>query len=464
MTMRQADDSDAGVVLITTLLLITLLLAVAAGALLLSRTDLMISRNLLTSAQALWLARTGTEIGKNWLEENLAGASLPVTLGPEELANGTYTVRIAALGNAEYQLTASGSGAEGSRRVVEEIVRLPDFTPDGVVTSDGDGLHADFDDHSGGIGRRIPDFSLDGRNHAPDGTLSARCPNVSPFATTQAGAHDDLVTAADTLKHEVVTRANSFCQADGSSLAGPCTPGLSWVRGTGVAPRFLTGACVVTNPSCFLNLNLSAPALRATGFPVSVHLPTMPEDRGPFAPLPDAMSLALLLNTTERVRLQTAINDILQYTTDLAEEKILHLSHSLGGGSHTYGTWNEPKVTQVEDGADALDVNGGAEVNGVGVLIIPRVVRLSNATLNWQGIVLVVGDGDLQVEDANACGQILGAIVVHDDAASDRKLDLDLVRRGGSCPPFAVNYSCETVSRALTLFMRTVSWTEKFGA
>jgi hypothetical protein len=27
-----------------------------------------------------------------------------------------------------------------------------------------------------------------------------------------------------------------------------------------------------------------------------------------------------------------------------------------------------------------------------------------------------------------------------------------------------VNYSCETVSRAVTLFMRTVSWTEKFGA
>src|SRR5439155_23380794 len=110
-TMRQTEGTEAGVVLITTLLLITLLLAVAAGALMLSRTDLLISRNLLTGAQALWLAQTGSEMGKNWLEENLAGALLPMTLGPEELAAGTYTVRIATLGNAEYQLTASGAAA-----------------------------------------------------------------------------------------------------------------------------------------------------------------------------------------------------------------------------------------------------------------------------------------------------------------------------------------------------------------
>ena len=462
--MRQANGAEAGVVLITTLLLITLLLAVAAGALLLSRTDLVISRNLLTSAQALWLAQTGSEIGKNWLEENLAGASLPMTLGPEELADGTYTVYIAALGNAEYQLTASGAGAEGSRRVVEEIVRLPDFTPDGMVTSDGDGLHPDFDDHSSGVGRRIPDFSVDGRNHAPDGRLSTRCPSVSPFATTQAVARNDLIAAANTLKQEIVTRANSFCQADGSTLAGFCTPGLSWVRGTGMAPRFLTGSCVTTNPSCFLNLDLSAVALRATGFPVSVHLPTVPEDRGPFAPISGAASLVLLLSATERVRLQTAIDDMLQQTAELPENKVLHISHSLGGGSYTYGTWHEPKVTQVEDGADALDMSGGGEINGAGVLIIPRVVRLRNVTFNWQGIVLVVGDGDLRVEEASACGHILGAVVVHDDSAPDRKLDLDLVRQSNGCAPLAVNYSCETVSRALTLFMRTVSWTEKFGA
>ncbi|MGH7964855.1 MAG: hypothetical protein ACRERD_24085 [Candidatus Binatia bacterium] len=190
---------EAGIVLITTLLLMALLLILTTGGLVLSRTDLLISRNLTTGTQALWIARAGAEIGKNWLEINLSVTPLPVTLGPEELANGTYTVGITALGNGAYRLTASGSGPEGSERIVEEIFSLPDFTPVGAVTSDGDGLHPDFDDESGGTGRRIPDFSVDGRNHAPDGTLSPLCPDVSPFAATQAVAQNDLLAAADTL-------------------------------------------------------------------------------------------------------------------------------------------------------------------------------------------------------------------------------------------------------------------------
>src|SRR5262245_33907100 len=92
-TLR-ANLSEAGVVLITTLLLMTLLLVIAVAGLALSRTDLMIARNLLSGVQALWLARSGTEMGKNWLETNLTTSSLPVTLGPTVLANGTYTVEV----------------------------------------------------------------------------------------------------------------------------------------------------------------------------------------------------------------------------------------------------------------------------------------------------------------------------------------------------------------------------------
>jgi hypothetical protein len=458
------NHSEAGVVLITTLLLITLLMAVGASGLGLSRTDLLISRNLLTGVQALWLARAGAEIGKNWLEENLPTTPLPVTLGPEDLANGTYTVNITALGNGVYRLTATGLGPEGSRRVVEEIVRLPDFAPAGAVTSDGDGLHPDFNDNSGGIGRRIPDFTVDGRNHAPDGTLAAVCPAVSPFATTQVAAQNDLVNAVDTLKREVVTRANGFCQADGSDAAGTCTPGLSWVRGSGALPLFTNAPCVAVDPSCFLNLDLAAAALRATALPPAANLPAAPDDRGPFTPPSGATPFVRALTAAEQTRLQTALDDIIQRVGELPEEKVLRITASLTAGTYTYGTFAEPKVTQVEDGPDELDLSSGAVVNGVGVLLIPRVVRLRNATLNWQGIVLVVGDGDLQVEDPAACGQILGAVVVRDDATPDRKLDLDQVQSGGGCTPLAINYSCETVTRSLTVLMRTVSWTEKFGA
>ena len=458
------NRSEAGIVLITTLLLISLLMVIGASGLVLSRTDLLISQNLLTGMQALWLARAGTEIGKNWLETNLPVTPLPFTLGPTELANGTYTVSIAALGNRAYRLIAVGLGPEGSRRVVEEVVRLPDFTPAGTVTSDGDGLHPDFNDDSSGVGRRIPDFSVDGRNHAPDGTLSALCPGVSPFAATQVAAQNDLSTAADTLKREVVTRANSFCQADGSDAAGTCTPGLFWVRGSAVLPRFLSTPCVATNPTCFLNLDLSAAALRATALPPATHLPAAPENRGPFTPVTGVSPFVRSLNATEQARLHMALDDLIQRADELPEEKTLRLTASVIAGTHTYGTLAEPKVTQVEEGLGELDLSGGAVVNGAGVLIIPRAVRLRNATLNWQGIVLVVGDGDLRVEDPAACGQVLGAVVVRDDATTNRKLDLDRVARSSGCAPFAVNYSCEAVTRALLVLIRTVSWAEKFGA
>jgi hypothetical protein len=454
---------EAGIVLITTLLLLTLLTIIGTGGLVLSRTDLMISRNLLTGIQAFWIARSGVEIGKNWLETNLPATPLPVTLGPTALAEGTYTVNIVALGNGGYRLTAVGLGPEESRRVVEEIVRLPDFTPAGVITSEGDGFHPDFDDQSGGIGRRIPDFTIDGRNHAPDGALSAVCPAVSPFAVTQVAAQNDLITAVETLKREVVTRANNFCLADGSDGAGTCTPGLSWIRGAGALPRFTSGPCVITDPACFLNLDLSAVALRATAYPPDLHLPDPPENRGPFTPGDGTLPFVRPLNTTEQGRLHTAINDILQRAAELPEGKVLQITTSLTSGTHTYGVVTEPQVTHIEDGGSELDLSGGAVLNGAGILIIPRVTRLLNATLNWQGIVLILDDGDLRVEDPSACGQILGAVIIRDDATLDRKFDLDRVQTDGSCSSFAVNYSCEAVTRALTVLMRTVSWTEQLG-
>ncbi|MCS6925164.1 MAG: hypothetical protein NZ578_04590 [Candidatus Binatia bacterium] len=454
---------QSGVVLIATLFLLALLMIIAMSGLVLSRTDLFISRNLLTGTQALWIARAGAEIGKNWLQTNRPSSALPVTLGPAPLANGTYTATLVALGNGMYRVTAVGVGPEHSRRVVAETVQLPDFTPLGVVTSAGDGLHADFDDTSGGTGRRIPDFSIDGRNHAVDGSLSQRCPAIAPFAVTQASAQDNLIGALATLKREVVARANSFCLADGSSAEGPCTPGLAWVRGAGALPRFTSGPCVASDPACFLNLDLAAPALRAQAHPADLHLPRPPNDRGPFTPGAPIQPFVRLLSATEQTRLQTALRDIVARIDELPADTVLSITASITAGTHTYGTFARPRVTLVEDGGEALDVRGGAVVNGAGVLLVPRVLRLMNATLNWIGLVLITDDGDLRVEDPAACGQILGAVIVRDDAVFDRKFDLDLVQATGSCPPFAVNYSCEAVFRALTMLMRTVSWTEQSG-
>lgn len=453
--------SEAGVVLISTLLLMTLLLAVGVSGLGLSRSDLLVSQNFLTGSQALWLARAGAEAGKNWLETNLpAGAALPVTLEPTELETGSYAVTVSARGNHVYQLTSVGTGPDGSRRVVEEVVRLPDFSPAGVVTSDGDGLHPDFDDASGGIGRRIPDFTVDARNHALDGALSPLCPAIAPFAVTQVAAQNDLTSAVETLKREIVTRANAFCLMDGSDAAGACTPGLFWVRGDGPTPRFQASACTMTDPSCFLHVSLSSAALRALANPPEAHLPPPPENHGPFTT--EALPFVQMLSVAEQSRLQTALNDVSQRISELPEERVDHISASLHAGHHDYGSLAKPAIVRIDEGAEALDVDGGAVLNGVGVLVIPRLVRLGNATLQWKGLVVIEGAGDLQVTDANACGQVLGAVVVRDDVALDRKLDLDNVQRGG-CTPFSLAYSCEAVTRALTALMRTVSWIEKYG-
>jgi len=461
MKCEKSNSSEAGVVLITTLLLILLLMVVAASGLGVSRSDLLVSRNLLTGVQALWTSRAGIEIGKNWLEANLPGTVLPVTLGPSAVGDGTYSVSIEALGNGDYRLTSIGMGPEESRRVLEEIVRLPDIAPRGVITSDGDGLHPDFDDGSGGIGRRIPDFTVDGRNHAVDGTLSPLCPSLSPFAASQAVAQNDLSNAVDLLRRDIVTRANDFCLADGSDAGGPCSPGLFWVRGAGELPRFQPSSCVAVDPTCFLNLDLGNAALRALAFPPEEYLPLVPDDRGPFTSGSDP--LVRLLTAEEQGRLQTALNDIVLRVDELSEEKVSRISSSLYGGSYSYGSFAEPAVVRIDEGAGAIDFDG-ATVDGAGILLIPRVVRLSNATLNWKGLIVISGVGDLRIENAPVCGQVLGAMVVRDDATLDRKLDFDKAQLGGGCAPLSVGYSCETVTRALTVLMRTVSWIEKYGA
>jgi hypothetical protein len=441
-----------------------LLLFIGVGGLALSRTDVMIARNLLSGVQTLWVARAGAQVGRNWLETSFSPGALPVTMGPTVFANGTYTVEVVNLSDGLYRFTSTGHGPEGSRRVIEEVVHVPDFVPAGAVTNDGDGLHADFDDHGTGAGRRIPGFSIDGRNHASDGSLSADCPAVVPFATTQAAAHADLFAALTTLKREVVIRANTFCLASGgSTVDGTCTPGLSWIRGTAALPRFQSDPCAATDPTCFINLDLAQAALRATALPPASHLPAAPQNRGPLTPAPTTTApIVKLLTVSEQTRLQTALDEITQRVAALPSVSTLQITADITSGTHTYGTPEVPKVTVVEDGTGALEISGRAIVNGAGVLLVPRVVQLRNATLNWRGMVVIVDDGDLRIGDVAACGQITGSVVIRDDATLDQKFDLDLVEATALCSPFAVNYSCEATTRALALLARTVSWTEKF--
>ncbi len=464
----RALRSERGVILLTTLILLTLLAAIGSSRTILSRVDLFISHNLRSGVQAFWLAQAGAEVGKNWLEANLPGETFPITLGPQALGEGTYTVQIEELDARRYRITATGVGAEASRRVVEEVVALPPFTPGGAVTSLGVGLQPDFTDPTTSparSGHRIPDLSIDGRNHALAGDLSARCPDIAPFAVSQIQARTDLISAQHSLKQRIVTRANLFCRADGDSTAsGVCTPGLAWVRGPALLPRFDSLRCQLEEPTCFLHLDLSAAALRATAQPAHVHLPTAPNDRGPFTPSSALTPFASLLSDEERRQLQTALAEIQQQIAGLEPEQVLEISQHLEHDSYTYGTAAQPRVTQIQAGSSSLRMENDARVTGAGILIVPRVVLLDNVTFQWQGIVVIMGEGALRAVGPNVCGQILGAVLVQDNGSPGQKLDFARVQRSSACTPLAVNYSCAAVVRALMLLHRTVSWTERFDA
>ena len=123
-----------------------------------------------------------------------------------------------------------------------------------------------------------------------------------------------------------------------------------------------------------------------------------------------------------------------------------------------------PRVTQIQAGSSSLRMENNTRVTGAGILIVPRVVLLDNVTFQWQGIVVIMGEGNLRAVGPNVCGQILGAVLVQDNGSPVQKLDFVRVQRSSACPPLAMNYSCGAVVRALMLLYRTVSWTEQFDA
>ncbi len=501
---RSLIGEDRGIALPMTLLIMAALLALGSAGLMSGRMDLMLSQNVVRSTKALWIAGAGSEMGKNWLEANLGMAPLSVSMGPSAFADGEYTVTVDRytpnVSNGRYRIVSIGVGPDNSRKVVEEVVRIPNpLALQAVINIDGDGTHPDFDDGSGGTGRRIPDFSVDGRDHNLTGTsLSNTCPNVSPFAGTEGNVPTDITEAADDLKCDIVKRANAFCNEDGSGSG--CTPGLYWVRGSDPTPRYTDDHnCDVANPDCCRNLDLSAPELRATAVldqsvnPPLVAIPPAPDNRGPFFPKDANNPLVKLMNAAEVDQLRQVINEIQTYADMVAAKHKIALTGDLDGSdytenydpstqTYTLGSLSDPKIVEVQE---QLDVKNGVVVNGVGILVVPEKLRIRDATFNWTGIVLVLEDGDLRVDKGDACGSINGAVILQDDQGNDPKLDVDKVGSEAPLPPrclpplnptgpstadppfdaspFSFNYSCGAIERALVRTLKTVSWTEQFG-
>ena len=485
---------EQGSALLTSLLLMAILMSVSSSGLVLSRSDLIISKNVVEQTKTLWIAAAGTEVGKNWLEANLGLTALPTTLGPTTVGDGDYTVTIdrytPGTVDGRYRIVAAATGLENAEKVVEEVVRVinPLAFP-AVINVDGNGIDPDFDDGSGGTGRKIPDFSIDGRNHDLAGTgLSVACQNVSPLAGTDPSIQTEIMDEISDLQCEMVKRANAFCNQSGGG--SDCTPGLYWMRGSGASPRYDDDAgCNTADPDCCKNFDLTAPELRAMAVldnsvnPPLVSTPPAPEDRGPFLPIDGADPLVKGLNSTESTTLSETIDQILAYAAATPSGQKIVLSSDINGGTHTFGSLSEPTIVEANG---PIDIGGNAIINGVGILIVRDRLRIRDATFNWTGIVLVLDNGgELRVDDEEGCGSITGVVVLQDDGGAPR-IDVDKVGSDSPLParclaptnptgptvtsppydrsPFTFNYSCEAAERALVKTMRTVSWVEQFGS
>ena len=224
-------------------------------------------------------------------------------------ANGMQTVYMLT----SLAVNSGASGLNGARKLLQIEVVAPSIRPAGAVTA-----AAMNESASGSAG--IPPVALDGRAHKLDGTLLDRsqwigttppsnvCSDISALATDTGSS--ELEQALNQMRKNIVDMANSSCNSDGSGIgSNSCSPGLWWVRGTDLSPRFVTTVTTVTSGSsgsgsdgsgsdgdghsgdnhgitstvacgpatanCYTNLNLAAPQLFGSAAVTAPHVPTV---------------------------------------------------------------------------------------------------------------------------------------------------------------------------------------------
>jgi hypothetical protein len=411
----------------------------------------------------------------------------PGTPNPACDANGMQTV---------YMLTAMAATAQagnlnGSRKILRSEVVAPSIRPPGVLTMGAAATGAALP-VLGGAG--IPSVALDGRPHKLDGTLATRgsCSAVAPLATNSGDGATQLEQALNAVRKSIVVQANSSCKADGTDLNGnTCTDGLWWVRGTDAAPRFIISssntstsgsgtsgtsgssdgsssgeggrnedddhhggldhhsdpsgvgdvlACDHGDPSCYTNLDLSAPELFATSATMDLHIPiaiTPPDGVAPFiGGRGNQTDTSVYLPGSANI-VKNGIGAVSDLADASVDQKNFYAVSSASLAS-SYGSSTAPAVVVITD--STLSLQNNAKLTGYGVLVIPGALEISNATLQWTGIVIVKSSSGHVSIGSGARGFINGALLLQPGAA------LNLQNSATSGPPtFQLTYSCEAI-------------------
>ncbi|HZS27046.1 MAG TPA: hypothetical protein VFB76_07430 [Candidatus Angelobacter sp.] len=449
--------------------------------------------------------QTGAPLDTRVCWDGQAEQLLPSGENPTCDANGMQTVyMLTALA-----ITSQGSGINGARKLLQSEVVAPSIRPAGVLTAASMNLPMT-------VNAGIPPVAIDGRVHKLDGTVllnadgtpatPAGCSSVAPLATNTGS--NQMEQMLDLVRKNIVDTANASCNADGSGKGGnSCPPALWWVRGTDLSTRFVTSvttgtsggsgsspggsghdgdgdgdgdhhghhdpvgisttACDPASPSCYTNLDLSAPELFAASATAGVDLPQitsfLANKPAPFIGNSGNQADSTIYQppATQTVGNEiTAVKNLVTFSQNKANyfsvsAATLNAGNSSYGSSGSPGNPNNPPSPAVVVVTDPSLTLSNVTLSGYGVLVVPSSLEItSTATLNWNGIVLVKSSTGQVTVDAGAKGYINGALLLAPGAGFN-------INGSSSGNLFQITYSCDAIDLAFsTLPFKVVSTAE----
>ena len=372
-------------------------------------------------------------------------------------ANGMQTVYMVTALSA----TPQANGLNAARKLVTMEVVAPAIRPAGMVTASSMTLPT-----TSGSSLGVPQVAVDGRVHNLDGTLADAnsCSSISSMATDSGSSQ--LEQTLNQIRKNIVDTANNSCNPDGTPLgSNSCSAALWWVRGTDPATRFVTSVitnggsgdddgdgdhhdrhhrgvpstCDPSSPSCFTNLDLSAVELFAVSATAAPHVPVVTVPANATAPFTGSSGNQADPTVYQPAGTQTLADQIAAVSKLLSASRgqSNYFNPSSTTLAASYGTQSAPAVVEFSD--STLSLQNSASLSGYGVLVIPGALEIgSNATLNWNGIVLINSSTGHVTIGANANGGINGALLL----TSGANLNLQAFNLAS---PFRLTYSCDAV-------------------
>jgi hypothetical protein len=439
------------------------------------------------AAAMLAAGQTGAPLDTPVCWDGQAEQLLPGNGNPTCDANGMQAVYMLT----SLAVTSQATGVNGARKILQSEVVAPSIRPAGALTAASMNLVT-------AANAGVPPVAIDGRVHKLDGTLSTAnaCSAIAPVATNSGSAQMEQVL--DQMRKSIVDTANASCNADGTNLGSNfCSPGLWWVRGTDSATRFVTSvssgtsgsgggggstpggsghdgggsgsdgdmhraptgiattSCDSTNPSCFTNLDLAAPELFAVSATSGTHVPTMTLAANATAPFVGNSGNQTDSTIYQPAGTQTVSNQVTAVNNLVAvsQSKGNYFTVSSTALARNYGTSTAPAVVVITD--PTLSLQNGASLSGYGVLVVPSALEISNASLSWNGVVLVNSATGHVTVGSGANGYINGALLLAPGAV------FNFSNSSSTAASFRISYSCDAIDLAFsTLPFKVVSTAE----